>query len=128
MSGSHRFRRVSAWLGVTALLSHVLLAALAFPVAKAATGPEQLLDVLVICTADGAKTLVHDGGGDPQTPDEHCQVCTLLAKPVPAPVPAFAIAVFSEPVTHARAAAATSPPAGHMGLGGIGARAPPVSV
>jgi hypothetical protein len=74
MSCVQRQRRAIAWLVVVALLGN----AFAFSVRwSSAAVVDHGLGALVICTADGAKTVPGDGSSGRQ-PADHCPACRLV--------------------------------------------------
>jgi hypothetical protein len=117
-----RFRAAVAWLAVVALLGNVLGA---FAPAKAAQVVDDILGPMIICTADGAQPLHHDG--PPAGHDQsgfHCSSCVLIKSPALAAE--IAIQTFPRP-PRSTCVSSDAPNAGafRLSLGGIGCRAPP---
>ena len=117
-----------SWLAAIALLGNVL--AMAFLVsATAAALVDDVLGPVVLCTADGAKTVPGGGSGSGgHAPSNHCPACVTTAQFVLAVVLVLSPIAFPAQSTqgpgprHSRALAV------HLGRGGIRPRAPPLSV
>jgi hypothetical protein len=120
-------RRLTAWLGMLALLVNALAGAIALP-AKMTTSADGLLGTLVICTADGARTLpVADGAPQHSSPAEHCAACLLVAHHALAVALLLTVIAFPASDAARQPSAATHTPTPTLSLGGIGSRAPPLS-
>jgi peptidoglycan/LPS O-acetylase OafA/YrhL len=126
MKAFRRHRWLTSWLSALALVCNALVASFGHTQAAPATGVDELLGPLVICTAHGAQTEQRSGGdGSPrQLPPSHCPACLLHAKIVLAVAAATLGIDFSAPPE-------PGPPPHpdalviHLDLGGIGSRAPP---
>jgi DUF2946 family protein len=127
MVGVRRHKRVLRWLAIVALLSNVLTAGLLAP-SMAASPVNDLLGPLVICTADGAKTVPGNGGSGRHAPSDHCPDCVTV-KPFAFAVAVVVTAIAFPPQPAAKPARVQSrSPAVHVSLGGIRSRAPPLFV
>lgn len=125
MRGLRRNRRLLSWLAVIALLGNALAIALLPRPAVAVTAIDELLGTVVVCTADGAKTL-HGGGSGPggNSPADHCPACVTVVQLALAVVPAdpsFPMVPVSETTP-----AWEQPSLYRLRPGGISARAPPL--
>jgi hypothetical protein len=120
-----RYRGAVAWVAAAALLGNVL--ALLAP-AKATQVVDDILGLMIICTADGAKLVDHGGGSSPARHDQngwHCPSCVLLK--TAALAAEITVERFPRPHRHTRPSESGAPSAGprRLSLGGIGCRAPP---
>lgn len=124
-----RHRRVPGWLAVLALLSNLLTMALLAPAAAAGARAhvDEILGPLVLCTADGAKTAVPDGGGSGgRTPSDHCRACLTVAPYALAVAIVLTAIDFPKPPAARPAVLQSRSPAAHLARGGIRSRAPPL--
>jgi hypothetical protein len=121
----HR-RRLAAWLGAVALLINVLAGAIALP-AKMALPADGLLGTLVICTADGARTLPGADDAPQHSSTEHCAACVLVAQHALAVAFFLGVVAFPAPDAARQPTTVTRAPSPTLSLGGIGSRAPPLS-
>lgn len=127
MSWLLRCRRSIAGLAAFAVLANVLVAALCLTPAtsKASAIVDDVLGVMVICTANGAQHGAPDEG--PAKAPEHCNMCTLLAG-FALVLAVLLLALNLEPRRSLKlAASGLSRLADHLRLGGIRSRAPPLA-
>ena len=88
---------------------------------------DEVLGALIICTSDGARGASHGGGSPVHNPADHCPACVTLAKVAfTAVLVLLAVIAFPLPIAGQRIPIRFRPLVPHLGLGGIGSRAPPL--
>jgi hypothetical protein len=117
---------VLSWLAAIALLGNALAMAFLVPVTAVAL-VDDILGPIVLCTADGAKTVPGHGSGG-NAPSNHCPACVTTAQFVLAVV--LVVSPVAFPALSAQGPLPRQPRALalHLGRGGIRPRAPPLSV
>jgi hypothetical protein len=125
---ARKYKRCLAWLGIMALLGNVMAGAFGYaPARKMVPLVDEVLGVLIICTADGAKDGSHGGGSPIHNPADHCPACVTVAKVALAvALVLLAVIAFPLPVAARPVPIRSRPLAPHLSLGGIGSRAPPL--
>ena len=123
-----KLKRYAAWLGIIALLGNVMAGAFGYvPAKKMAPVVDEILGVLVICTADGTQDASHGGGSPIHNPADHCPACVMLAKVALATaLILLAVIAFPLPVAPRPVPIRSRRLAPRLSLGGIGSRAPPL--
>jgi hypothetical protein len=116
---------VLSWLAAIALLGNALAMTVLVP-STAVALLDDILGPVVLCTADGAKT-VPGGGSGGHAPSQHCPACVTTAQFVFAVVLVLSAIAFPVLSTQRPAPLQSCASALHLGRGGIRPRAPPLS-
>jgi hypothetical protein len=127
MGRLRRHKPVLSWFAAIALLGNALAMAFLVPVTAAAL-VDDILGPVVLCTADGAKTVPGGGSGSGgHAPSNHCPACVTTAQFVLAVILVLSAVAFPLLSTQGPLLRQARALALHLGRGGIRPRAPPLS-